>query len=424
MMLIQNGRVIDPRTGLDDFVDLVVDGGRIKQIGKISAGAGYDRVLDARGMVIAPGLVDVHVHFRDPGFTYKEDMQTGADAAARGGFTTVVCMANTKPIVDSEETLEIVLEKAAKANIHIKTVAAISKGFGGCELTDLAALSKLGAAGFSDDGLPLINAAFVREAMLAVKALDLPLSLHEEDPALIGRAGVNDGATSAHLGFVGAPAVSESSMVARDCMLALDTGAKVHFQHLSVAESVEAVRLAKKLGANVTAEVTPQHFSLTEETVLKKGALAKLNPPLRLERDRYALIDGLKDGTIDMIATDHAPHSAEEKEKPLTEAPSGLTGLETALALGITNLVRKGHLSLSDLIEKMAAAPAALYRFDAGYIAEGGPADLVVFDEKEAWTVTDFASKSANSPFIGDRLYGKVKYTLVGGIVVYRDGGV
>jgi dihydroorotase len=257
--------------------------------------------------------------------------------------------------------------------------------------------------------------------MRAVREIDVPISLHEEDPALIGKPGINDGEVSAALGFAGAPKVSESSMVARDCMLALDTGAKVHMQHLSCAESVAAVRLAKELGAKVTAEATPQHFSLTEKAVLEKGALAKLNPPLRGEDDRYAVIAGLKDGTIDMIATDHAPHSDEEKARPLTEAPSGLTGLETALALGITNLVRKGHLSLSGLIEKMTLAPARLYGFDAGYLAEGAPADIAIFDDRERWIVSDFASKANNSPFVGWTLLGKVKYTVCRGKVVYQD---
>jgi dihydroorotase len=257
--------------------------------------------------------------------------------------------------------------------------------------------------------------------MLAVRELDAPLALHEEDPALIGRAGVNDGKISESLGFRGAPKVSESSMVARDCMLALATGARVHMQHLSCAESVAVVRLAKELGARVTAEATPQHFSLTEEAVARKGTLVKVNPPLRGEDDRYALIAGLKDGTVDVIATDHAPHSAEEKARPFVEAPSGLTGLETALALGIAGLVRRGHLSLPHLIEKMTLAPARLYGFDAGYLAEGGPADIVIFDDRELWTVTDFSSKATNSPFIGETLPGKVKYTICRGAVVYRD---
>jgi dihydroorotase len=412
--------MIDPKSGLDEFRDLVIEGDRIKYIGKFHSGEAYERVIDAKGKIIVPGLIDVHVHFRDPGFTYKEDIESGAAAAARGGFTTVVCMANTKPVVDNGETLKGVLEKAGKAPIHVYTVAAVSRGLEGAELTNMAELKDLGAVGFSDDGVPLRDGAFLRKAMEAVRALNLPISLHEEDPGLIGVPGINDGRVSASFGFTGAPGVSESALVARDCMIALDTGARTHIQHISCAESLRVIKLARELGARVSAEVTPQHFSLTEDAVLVQGSLAKLNPPLRTERDRYALIAGLKEGIIDLIATDHAPHSGEEKARPLREAPSGMIGLETALALGITNLVRKGHLTLPDLIRKMTAAPAGLYGFTGGFLAEGGPADITIFDDRENWTVSGFRSKSANSPFIGQTLTGKVKYTICGGKIVYR----
>ncbi|MDR2174630.1 MAG: dihydroorotase [Synergistaceae bacterium] len=421
MILIKDGRLIDPRSGIDEIRDIVVEGERVRYIGKFRVGDEYERVIDARSRVVAPGFVDVHVHFREPGQTHKEDIASGSAAAARGGFTTVVCMANTKPAVDNPQVLRQVLDSAARSPIRVRTVAAVSKGLAGREPTDMNEMKNMGAVGFSDDGAPIVDTAFLRRAMSAVREMDVPISLHEEDPALIGRPGINDGEVSAAFGFAGAPGVSESSMVARDCMLALDTGAKVHMQHLSCAESIAAVRLARSLGANVTAEATPQHFSLTEKAVLEKGTLAKLNPPLRSEDDRYAVIAGLKDGTIDMIATDHAPHSDEEKARPLTEAPSGLTGLETSLALGITNLVRKGHLSLIDLIGKMTLAPARLYGFDSGYLAEGAQADIVIFDDRESWIVADFASKAHNSPFIGRTLLGKVKYTLCRGKVVYED---
>lgn len=421
MILIKDGRLIDPRSGIDEIRDVVVEGERVKYIGKFHVSDEYEQVIDARSKVVAPGLVDVHVHFREPGLTYKEDIASGSAAAARGGFTTVVCMANTKPPVDNSQVLQQVLDSARCAPVRVKTVAAVSKGLGGKELTDMNELKKMGAVGFSDDGVPIVDTAFLRGAMWAVREIDAPISLHEEDPALIGKPGINDGQVSAALGLVGAPKVSESSMVARDCMLALDTGAKVHMQHLSCAESIAAVRLAKELGAKVTAEATPQHFSLTERAVLEKGTLAKLNPPLRSEGDCYAIIAGLKDGAIDVIATDHAPHSDEEKARPLTEAPSGLTGLETSLALGITNLVRKGHLSLINLIEKMTLAPARLYGFDSGYLAEGVYADIVIFDDRERWVVEDFASKANNSPFVGWTLLGKVKYTLCRGKIVYKD---
>lgn len=422
MILIKGGRLIDPSSNTDELRDLVIEGERIKYIGKFQqTDDEYEEVIDAKGMVIAPGLIDVHVHFREPGLTYKEDILSGSAAAARGGFTTVVCMANTKPVIDNSETLLTVINKATESPICVKTVAAVSKGLCGKELTDMRTLKTKGAVGFSDDGIPLTDTAFLRMAMIEAKELDTVISLHEEDPALIGKAGINDGEISAAFGFIGAPNVSESSMVARDCMLALDTDAKIHMQHLSCAESVAVIRFVKQLGAKVTAETTPQHFSLTERAVLEHGTNAKLNPPLRTENDRYAIITGLKDGTIDIIATDHAPHSEEEKSKPITEAPSGLTGLETALALGITNLVRKGHLSLPALIKKMTMSPAKLYGFDAGYLSEGGCADIVIFDDKESWEVSDFASKSANSPFFSQTLLGKVKYTICGGKVIFTD---
>ena len=421
MILIKGGRLIDPRSGTDESLDIIIEDSKIKAIGTFSADGEYERVIDASGLTVAPGLIDVHVHFRDPGLTYKEDLSSGAAAAVRGGYTSVVCMANTKPAIDNCDTLKGILDRAANSPINIYSVASVSKNLEGKELTDMRALKDMGAVGLSDDGIPLMNTAFLQKALLAAKALGLPISLHEEDPELIGVAGVNHGKVAEKLGFTGAPSVSESSVVARDCMLALSTGAKLHIQHVSTAESVAAIRLAKQLGANVTAEVTPQHLALTEDEVLTKGTLAKLNPPLRTESDRLALIAGLHDGTIDIIATDHAPHSAEEKARPFADAPSGVTGLETALAVCITYLVRSGHLSLPELIKKMALAPAVLYSLDAGYLAEGGNADIFIFDDREKWTVTDFASKSSNSPFINESLCGKVKYTICSGKILYAD---
>ena len=427
MIWIKNGRLVDPKSQTDQFCDICIERDRIAGI--MPAGSAEekreaeDTVIDASGMVVAPGMIDVHVHFREPGFTYKEDIDTGAAAAAAGGYTTVICMANTKPIVDNEETMMYLRERAQNQPIHVLNTAAITKGFGGKELTDMIGLKGLGAVGFTDDGVPIADTSVVMEAMKMAKALDVPLSFHEEDPALIGSFGVNQGLVSMAVGVEGAPAVAEDVLVARDCALALSTGAEIDIQHISSATSVNIVRAFKALGKNIHAEATPQHFALTEAAVLEKGTLARVNPPLRTEADRLAIIEGLKDNTIDYIATDHAPHSKEEKEKDMKSAPSGMIGLETALALGLTHLVAPGHLGLSHFLEKLTVNPAELYHLDAGYVAVGGIADLVIFDAHETWTVTEnFKSKASNSPFIGDTLTGKVKYSICSGKIVYSDG--
>ena len=414
--------MVDPASGIDEALDVVLEDGRIKALGKFPKTEAYEEVIDAAGKIVAPGLVDIHVHFRDPGLTYKEDIVTGAAAAAAGGYTTVVCMANTKPVVDSVETLSDLRTRARELPVQVLNAAAVTKGLKGEELTDMRALRAAGAAGFTDDGIPIADTALLFEAMKRAKELDVPISLHEEDPALIASAGINQGAVSRQLGVGGAPALAEEALVARDCALALRAGARVNIQHLSSRVSVDIIRAMKGLGASVFAEVTPQHFSLTERAVVERGTLAKVNPPLREEADRYALIRGLKDGTIDFIATDHAPHSQEEKERDLNQAPSGMIGLETALALGITNLVRKGHLTMLQLLEKMTVNPARFYKLGCGTLKVGGPADLVIFDERERWTVEaeDFRSKSRNSPFLGMELYGRVHYTICGGRVVFR----
>lgn len=424
MILIKNGRVIDPAKGTDDVMDIVIDGGKIKAMGHYPENGEYETVIDASGLTVGPGLIDVHVHFRDPGLTYKEDIGTGAAAAKKGGFTTVVTMANTKPPVDSEETVRYVLEEGKKTGIHVLPAACVSVGMKGQELTDMDALKAAGAVGFTDDGIPLMDQRLVRQAMLKAKELDVPLSFHEEDPVFISENGIHAGEAAKALGIQGSPALAEDALVARDCMLALHTGASVNIQHISSVNSVRMVKLAKELGADVTAEVTPHHFTLTESAVLEHGAMAKMNPPLRTEKDRLGIIEGIRDGSIDMIATDHAPHSAEEKAvEPVWKAPSGIIGLETALALAVTNLVKPGHLTMVQLMEKMSLNPAKLYRFDKGSVAEGADADLVIFDENERWTVTedDVASKSHNTPFIGAELYGRVKYTICGGRIVYED---
>ena len=421
MILIKNARVMDPESGFDQVTDILLDGKRIRQIGKVDDVSGIEQVIDASGMIAAPGLIDVHVHFRDPGFTYKEDLQTGSAAAAAGGFTTVVCMANTKPVVDSVDIYKEIEDRCEQLPIKVWQAAAVSKGFEGKELTDMDALYEAGVRGFTDDGIPLMDEKLVEEAMKKAKELDVPISLHEEDPAFIETNGINHGPVSDALGIYGSPSIAEESLVARDCLLALRSGAQVVIQHISSGQSVELVRTFKAMGANLHAEATPHHFTLTDEAVLKYGALAKMNPPLRTENDRLAIIEGLKDGTIDLIATDHAPHSTEEKSRPITQTPSGIIGLETSLALGITSLVRPGHLTLSHLIEKMTINPASLYHLPCGSVAEGKSADLVLFDPNEKWTPETYASKSSNSPFTGWELYGKVKYTICDGKIVYKD---
>jgi len=430
MIYIKNGRLVDGSTGMDELADIAIVNEFIAGVGQNldieDIKACYDvldqdvQIIDAQGMVVAPGLVDTHVHFRDPGFTYKEDIITGAAAAARGGFTTVVCMANTKPVVDNLETLQYIQEKGEATPIHVLQTATVTKGMAGKELVDMEALAAAGAAGFTDDGLPILDEAILLEALNKAKELDLPVSLHEEDPLFIKQPGVNMGNVSQQLGYGGASCAAEDVMVARDVALAVNTGATLCIQHISSRNSVEFVRAGKKLGADIHAEATPHHFTLTEEAVLKYGTNARMNPPLREEADRQAIIEGLKDGTIDMIVTDHAPHSEEEKARPLEKAPSGITGLETSLGLGIKSLVEPGHISLVKLMELMSANPAKLYRLIPGSLTVGAPADIVIFGEKETWTVGDYASKATNSPFTGWELPGRVHYTICRGRIAYN----
>ena len=420
-MIIKNGFIIDPASRTERQADIRIEDGIIRKIAEHLEAEDGEEVLFADGLTVAPGLIDTHIHFRDPGFTYKEDLHTGALAAARGGVTSVICMANTKPTVDSVPVLEDILRRAEQEDIRIFQAAAVSSGLKGEEMTDMEALKDAGACGFTDDGIPLRNAAFLYEAMQKARALDVPISLHEEDPAFIKNNGVNHGRVSEQLGIFGSPSIAEESLVARDGMLALSSGAHVVIQHISSGRSVDLVGMYKSMGAKIHAEATPHHFALTDEAVLEYGTLAKMNPPLRSENDRLAIIRGLQDGVIDLIATDHAPHSAEEKSRPITEAPSGIIGLETSLALGITFLVRPKYLGLMDLLEKMTINPARLYHLPYGTIAEGAAADLVIFDPEERWTAKDVASKSSNSPFVGWELYGKVKKTICRGKVVYSD---
>lgn len=423
MILIKNARVMDPESGFDQVTDILLDGKKIAKIGKVDEESfndvsGEKQIIDASSMIAAPGLIDVHVHFRDPGFTYKEDLNTGSAAAAAGGFTTVVCMANTKPVVDSVDLYKEIEKRCEQLPIKVWQAAAVSKGFEGKELTDMDALYAAGVRGFTDDGIPLMDEKIVEEAMKKAKELDVPISLHEEDPAYIKQPGVNQGKVSEQLNYGGASYMAEAVMVKRDCELAVKTGAKVDIQHISSGVAVDYVKEAKAKGANVYAEASPHHFTLTEEAVLKYGTLARMNPPLRTEEDRQRIIKGLQEGTIEIIATDHAPHSKEEKDKPLDQAPSGITGLETSLALGVTELVGKGYLSMMQLLEKMTINPAKLYNMEQGRLQEGKPADVVLFDPEEEWEVKEYKSKATNSPFTGWRLKGRVKYTICDGKIV------
>ena len=444
MLIIKNGKVIDPVADRVYPADLYIendtmvkivdhDKERAEQDGKNPAVepegglAGMDNiknlaaeVFDAEGMLIAPGLADTHVHFRDPGFTYKEDILSGAEAAKKGGYTQIVLMANTKPCVDQVETLQYVLDKGDQTGIHIHSCANVTKGMAGQELVPMEQLSEAGAVGFTDDGVPILSENMVRKAMEQAALCRKPISFHEEDPKYIQNNGIHAGKAAAYYGIGGSKREAEITMIERDIRLALETGATVVIQHISTMEGVELVRQGKAAGADVHAEATPHHFTLTEEAAIEKGTLAKMNPPLREEVDRQAIIEGLADGTVDLIATDHAPHSKEEKEKPLTEAPSGIIGLETALSLGIRELVQTGKLTYPQLVQRMSTAPCTLYGLRGGTLREGDPADLVIFDPEEIWKVQQFASKSANSPFIGEELPGVVHATICGGKFVYQ----
>ncbi len=426
MLLIENGYVIDPKTGREGKFDVLIKDKKVVRITEDLRGAlsaeelAECEIVDATDKIVAPGLVDVHVHFREPGFTHKEDIVTGSKSAAKGGFTTVVLMANVKPQVDNEETLQYILERGRSTDIHIETCANVTMGMQGKALVDMDLLASQGAVGFTDDGVPIMDAGLVKEAMKKVAALEMPISFHEEDATLITNNGINRGKASEYFGIGGSPREAEISLVSRDLELALETGACINIQHISSKEAVELVRQAKKRGSNIHAEATPHHFALNEEAAIKYGTMAKMNPPLREEEDRLAIIAALADGTIDLIATDHAPHTLEEKSKPITEAPSGIIGLETALPLAITVLVNGGHLTMKQVLEKMAYNPAQMYHLDAGYLAEGGPADVIIVDTEAIQIFEEYASKASNTPFTGWELDGVVCTTICDGKVVFQ----
>ena len=422
MLIIKNGLVVNPAQDTAKIQDIIIDNGQILKIhepGQMTDSISrFDQVLDATGKVVAPGLVDCHVHFRDPGFTYKEDIDSGAMCAKRGGFTSVVMMGNTSPHMDNAQTIHDVLERGAKTGIRVYTCGNVTMDMAGKELVDMDELIDAGAVLFTDDGKPITDEGLMEQACVEAAKRGKIISLHEEDPSYITENGINAGKVADELGLTGSPREAEISMVKRDIDIAEKCRAEIVIQHISAAESVDLIRQAKKRGIKVHAEATPHHFTLTEDAVLKHGTLAKMNPPLRLESDRIAIIEGLKDGTIEMIATDHAPHSKEEKEKEFVQAPSGITGLETSLALGIRELVNKGYLTLPKLLSRMSTDPARIYGLDAGYIKEGGPADLVIFDPNEEWCFDKSVSKASNTPFLGEILPGKIAYTICRGVIV------
>ena len=411
MLLIKGGRIFK---AMGRAADILVADGKIAEISEDICETGDMTVLDVSGLIVSPGLVDMHVHFRDPGFEYKEDILTGAAAAAAGGVTTCCCMPNTSPVIDSAEMVKYILDKAKQAPVRVLPYGAVTIGQKGRELTDFAALKAAGAIALSDDGNPIQSAELMRRAMLFAREQGLFIISHCEDAEMVRNYAVNEGNVSRKLRIPGRPAIAEEIMVARDAALAAGTGARVHIAHVSTAGSVDIIRTAKAAGVAITAETCPQYFTLTEDEVLEQGSLARVNPPLRTERDVAAIIRGLSDGTIDAIATDHAPHSAEEKELPLEEAPSGMIGLETSLALALKFLYHTGELSLDKIIDLMSVNPARILGVDAGTLEVGKTADITIFDPDEVWTVDParFRSKARNTPFAGMNLSGKVKYTV------------
>jgi dihydroorotase len=431
-LLISRARVLDPRTGIDAPHDVLVRDGAIAEIGApgtLQAPAGAE-VVDGAGRHLLPAFVDPHVHLRVPGQEHKEDFETGTRAAAAGGFCAVVAMPNTDPIVDSAPVLRALRDAAARdARVAVGFMPAITRGLRGTELTEMAELRGEGALGFTDDGKPVVGAGILRKALQYQRLTGGLLALHEEDPSLSGRGVMHEGPVSAMLGLAGIPSVSESTMVARDAALAGYEGGRVHMQHLSCAESVRAVAQAKELGVAVTAEASPHHLCLTDDALRESHAgpgfldtNMKMNPPLRTEADRRALIDGLRSGVVDCIATDHAPHARDEKEVPFEQAPMGTTGLETAFAAVHTALVLPGVLDLALVVDRMTAG-AALLGLPVPRIEPGSPANLTVIDLDAEWEVGEdgYESRSENCCFAGRRLRGRVLLTVAAGSVAYRE---
>ncbi len=422
-LLIRKGRVVDPASSLDAVQDVLISGARIERVGPDLPVAADTTVLDATGKIVCPGFIDIHVHLREPGYEYKETVATGTRAAAAGGFTAVCCMANTQPVNDNRSITDYIRAKAAVEGIvRVYPIGAVTRGLGGEELAELAELAEAGCVAFSDDGKCVMNAALYRRAMEYTLPFGTPIISHAEDHELSRGTAMNEGVVSTELGVPGAPAAAEDIMVARDILLAELTGAHVHIAHLSTAGAVRLVRDAKARGLRVTAEVTPHHLLLTEDAVRTFDANAKMNPPLRSKRDTEVLLEALVDGTIDCIATDHAPHAGSEKEGEFDRAAFGIIGLETAVGLLLDRLVRPGALPLGTLISRLSCDPARLLGLPGGSLAPGAAADLTLIDPGAAWTVdpAKFASKSRNTPFGGWSVTGRPWKTIVGGGIVWE----
>lgn len=423
--MIKGGNVIDPANNISEKLDILTDGKVIAAVGK-DISAPDAEVINAEGLTVVPGLVDIHVHFRDPGYEYKEDIITGSRAAARGGVTSVACMPNTKPALDCAALIQYVKNKAEKAGIiNVFPVGCISKGLKGEELAEIGELKAAGAVGVSDDGRPVISSTLMRRALEYANMFNIPVMSHSEDLGLVDGGSMNEGYMSTYLGLRGIPKAAESVAVTRDILIAEEVGARIHICHVSTANSIDAVRQAKKRGVRVTCETAPHYFSLTDAACDGFNTNAKMNPPLRSAEDVEAVIAGLADGTIDAIATDHAPHHIDEKNVEFDKALNGIIGLETSLSLGITKLVNTGKLTLCELIKKMTYNPAKIIGTDRGTLSVGAPADITIFDAAEKYVVdvSKFASKSKNSPYGGMKLCGVVKKTIANGKIVY-DGGI
>ncbi len=423
-ILIKNGHVVDTASKLNEVCDVLIENGKIQQIGMGLASDGCE-VIEAAGKYVFPGLVDAHCHLRDPGLEYKEDIETGTRSAALGGFTSVACMPNTSPVIDNQTVVSYILTKAKeKGLVNVFPIGAVSKGMKGEELSEIGDLKSAGAVAISDDGKPVRSSALMKKALQYSSMFDIRVISHCEDPDLADEGVINEGYMSTVMGLKGIPAAAEEVMVSRDLILSEYTGVPVHIAHVSTGLAVDLIRKAKARGVKVTAETCPHYFSLTEEACEGFNTLAKVNPPLRTQKDVEAVIEGLKDGTIDIIATDHAPHHFDEKNVEFAMAANGFVGFETAWSLAVTCLVKPGHLTLEQLIDKMCVNPSRMLGLDKGTLQVGKDADIIVVDMEEEYEVdvNKFKSKSKNSPYHRCKLQGKVLYTIVAGRVVVREG--